>query len=67
MHARKDLRRTVFGRVPTEIAVGQGCSAATMPLSDLLVSMFAAAMSDRLTKLQRDGSQRIPGSFCSGP
>jgi hypothetical protein len=55
IHARSELRGTVFGRRPTEIAIGQGCSAATMPLADTRVSMFAAGMAERLTRSQRDG------------
>src|SRR5207249_1402899 len=49
------LRGAVFGRPATEIAIGQGCSAATLALADTRVSMFAAAMADRLIRYQLTG------------
>ena len=55
IHARKELRGAVFGRPATEIAIGQGCSAATLALADTRVSMFAAAMADRLIRYQHTG------------
>lgn len=58
LHSNRVLRRAVFGRTAVELAIGQGCSAATLPLPDTRVSMFAAAMSDRLINLQREG---LPG------
>jgi hypothetical protein len=66
IHARKELRGAVFGRVATEIAIGQGCSAATLPLADARVSMFAAAVADRLVKLQRDGLPADGGRLLLG-
>jgi hypothetical protein len=63
IHSRRNLRNSVFGRVATELAIGQGCSAATLPLADSRVSMFAAAMSDRLAKLQREGLPTNGGSL----
>jgi len=66
IHARKELRGTVFGRVATEIAVGQGCSAATLPLADSRVSMFAAAMAERLVGFQRDGLPADSGHLLLG-
>lgn len=53
LHARKDLRERIFGRGATEIGIGQGCSAATLPLPDARVSMFAAPMADHLASLHR--------------
>jgi hypothetical protein len=55
LHRRKDLRGKVFGHSVTEIAIGQGCSAVTLPLADSRVSMFAAAMADRLAQFQHGG------------
>jgi hypothetical protein len=66
IHARKELRSAVFGRVATEIAIGQGCSAATLPLADTRVSMFAAAMADRLIRLQREGLPADHGHLTLG-
>jgi hypothetical protein len=66
IHRRKPLRSTVFGRAATELAIGQGCSAATLPLPDSRVSMFAAAMSARLAKLQRDGLPADGGRLLLG-
>ena len=48
----------MFGRVATEIAIGQGCSAATLPLPDSRVSMFAGGVADRLQTAARRTSRR---------
>jgi hypothetical protein len=66
IHARKELRGAVFGRAATEIAIGQGCSAATLPLADTRVSMFAAAMADRLIRFQRTGLPADSGQLLLG-
>jgi hypothetical protein len=66
IHARRELRGTVFGRVATKIAIGQGCSAATLPLPDSRVSMFAAAMSDRLARFHREGLPADAGRLLLG-
>jgi hypothetical protein len=66
LHARKDLRSTIFGRGPTELAIGQGCSAATLPLADSRVSMFSAPMAERLAQLQRQGLPTDAGLLLLG-
>jgi hypothetical protein len=55
IHAAPALRGEVFNTKAEEIAIGQGCSAVTMPLSDGRLSSFAAPMSEHVRRLQRDG------------
>ncbi|MGJ5080196.1 ThiF family adenylyltransferase [Bradyrhizobium sp. HKCCYLS3013] len=59
IHADPDLRGEVFNTEAEAIAIGQGCSAITMPLSDGRLSTFAAPMAEHVLKLQRDG---LPGA-----
>jgi Prokaryotic E2 family A/ThiF family len=66
LHRRRALRSAVFGRAATELVIGQGCSAATLALPDTRVSMFAAAMSDRLAKFQRQGLPADGGRLLLG-
>jgi Prokaryotic E2 family A/ThiF family len=66
IHARKELRGAVFGRSATEIAIGQGCSAATLALADTRVSMFAAAIADRLIRCQHTGMPAAAGQVLLG-
>jgi hypothetical protein len=66
LHRRMALRTSVFGRPPTEVMIGQGCSAPTLALSDSRVSIFAAAMSHRLANLQREGLPRDGGRLLIG-
>lgn len=55
IHADLALRGEVFNTTAEEIAIGQGCSAVTMPLSDGRLSSFAAPMAEHVRRLQRDG------------
>ncbi|MDB5620422.1 ThiF family adenylyltransferase [Tardiphaga sp.] len=55
IHADQGLRREVFNTHAEAIAIGQGCSAMTMPLSDGRLSSFAAPMSEHIRRLQREG------------
>jgi hypothetical protein len=55
IHADRNLRTEVFNTEAEAIAIGQGCSAVTMPLSDGRLSSFAAPMSEHIRRLQRDG------------
>jgi hypothetical protein len=55
IHADRKLRAEVFNTEAEAIAIGQGCSAVTMPLSDGQPSSFAAPMSEHIRRLQRDG------------
>lgn len=55
IHADRGLRDEVFNTEAEAIAIGQGCSAVTMPLSDGRLSSFAAPMSEHIARLQRDG------------
>jgi hypothetical protein len=59
IHADRSLRREVFNTQAEAIAIGQGCSAVTMPLSDGRLSSFAAPMSEHIRGLQRDS---LPGA-----
>jgi hypothetical protein len=52
---RPELANVIFGTSAIEIAVGQGCSALTMPLRDSKLSLFAAAFAERLYRLGTDG------------
>jgi hypothetical protein len=55
IHADRNLRVEVFNTEAEAIAIGQGCSAVTMPLSDGRLSSFTAPMSEHIRRLQRDG------------
>jgi hypothetical protein len=55
VHARRELRDRIFGRAAADIAIGQGCSAATLPVSDSRVSLVAASIAHWLAELQREG------------
>lgn len=59
IHADPDLRAKVFNTEAEAIAIGQGCSAVTMPLSDGRLSTFAAPMAEHVLRLQRNG---LPGA-----
>ena len=59
IHSDRDLRSKVFNTEAEAIAIGQGCSAMTMPLSDGRLSSFAAPMSEHIRRLQREG---LPGA-----
>jgi hypothetical protein len=59
IHADQNLRNEVFNTRAEAIAIGQGCSALTMPLSDGRLSSFAAPMSEYIWQLQRDD---LPGT-----
>lgn len=55
IHSDPTLRNEVFNTKAEAIAIGQGCAAITMPLSDGRLSSFAAPMSEHIRRLQRDG------------
>jgi hypothetical protein len=56
----------VFGTTASEVPVGQGCSAATMPLPDSRVSMFSAAFGERFGRLQIEGLPADKGLLLIG-
>lgn len=45
----------VFGAQAEQVAIGQGCSAATFPMPDSELSMISASMARPITKWARDG------------
>jgi hypothetical protein len=55
IHRRPDLAGQIFGTEAAEVAVGQGCSALTMPLRDSKLSLFAATFGEKLYRLQKNG------------
>jgi hypothetical protein len=55
IHRRPELAGKIFGTEASEVPVGQGCSALTMPLRDSKLSLFAAAFAERLHRLQTEG------------
>jgi Prokaryotic E2 family A len=66
IHQRPELAEVIFGTAPVEIAVGQGCSALTMPLRDSKLSLFAAAIAERLYRLQNEGPPANAGLLLLG-
>ena len=58
IHADPKIRAEVFNTKAEAIAIGQGCSAITMPLSDGRLSSFAAPMSEHIKRLQIEGLPR---------
>ena len=66
IHTHSEISETVFGTAAAEVAIGQGCSAVTMPLPDSRLSMFAASMADRIAKLQREGLPADDGHLLIG-
>jgi hypothetical protein len=66
IHHRPELADMIFGTRATEIAVGQGCSALTMPLRDSKLSLFAAAFGERLYRLQNEGAPADGGLLLLG-
>lgn len=63
---RADLAGRIFSTSGSEVAVGQGCSALTMPLRDSKLSLFAAAFAERLQRLQSNGLPDPDGSLLLG-
>jgi Prokaryotic homologs of the JAB domain len=61
-----ELANVIFGTSAIEIAVGQGCSALTMPLRDSKLSLFAAAFAERLYRLGTDGVPADAGILLLG-
>lgn len=55
INADAGLRADVFNTAAEAIAIGQGCSAATLPLSDARLSALSAPMAERIMQLQRQG------------
>lgn len=55
IHAQTDWRAEVFNTEGEAIAIGQGCSAVTMPLSDARLSAIAAPMAEQIRSYERDG------------
>lgn len=66
IHHRPELADMIFGTTAIEIAVGQGCSALTMPLRDSKLSLFAAAFAERLYRLQNEGAPADGGLLLLG-
>jgi len=50
-----DAAAIAFGAQAEEVAIGQGCSAATFPMPDSELSMISASMAGPITKWARDG------------
>ena len=61
-----ETARKVFDGELSEIAVGQGCSSLTMPVSDARVSAFAAPMAERIGTWHADGLPGGVGSIAIG-
>ncbi|WP_262048159.1 thiamine biosynthesis protein ThiF [Bradyrhizobium sp. Bra78] len=66
IHGRPDLADRIFGTEASEVAVGQGCSALTMPLRDSKLSLFAAAFAERFHRLQQEGLPKSDGMLLLG-
>jgi hypothetical protein len=66
IHRRPELAVRIFGTKAAEVAVGQGCSALTMPLRDSKLSMFSAAFAERLHRLQTEGMPNDGGLLLLG-
>lgn len=63
---RPELAGRIFGTEASEVPVGQGCSALTMPLRDSKLSLFAAAFAERLHRLQTEGTPEAAGLLLLG-
>jgi hypothetical protein len=61
-----EMAADVFGTGATEVPIGQGCAALTLPLSDSRLSMFSAAMAEKLSGYQRDGLPNKGGELALG-
>jgi hypothetical protein len=66
IHRRPELAGQIFNTEAAEVAVGQGCSALTMPLRDSRLSLFAAAFSEKLYHLQKIGLPADSGLLLLG-
>lgn len=66
IHRRPQLAGKIFGTQASEVLVGQGCSALTMPLRDSKLSIFAAAFGERLHRLQTEGPPDADGLLLLG-
>ena len=66
IYRRPELADVIFGKGATEITVGQGCSAFTMPLRDSKLSLFAAAFAERLYRLEKDSAPTDGGVLLLG-
>lgn len=66
IHRRPDMAADVFRTDATEVLVGQGCAALTLPLSDSRLSMFSAAMAEKVSGYQREGLPAEGGELSLG-
>jgi hypothetical protein len=66
IHRRLELSEQMFNTEAAEVAVGQGCSALTMPLRDSMLSLFAAAFGEKLYHLQKNGLPADSGLLLLG-
>lgn len=66
IHRKPELAGQVFNTEAAEVAVGQGCSALTMPLRDSRLSLFAAAFGEKLYHLQKHGLPSDAGLLLLG-
>jgi hypothetical protein len=66
IHRRPELAGQIFNTEAAEVAVGQGCSALTMPLRDSRLSLFAAAFGEKLYHLQKNGLPAESGLLLLG-
>jgi hypothetical protein len=55
LHADQVLRKLVFNTKAEEIAVGQGCSAVTLSLTDARISAFTGPIAEQLIGMSRSG------------
>ena len=55
IHSRTELAADVFGSEAAQVAVGQGCSAMTLPISDSRLSIFSAALAEKLAAIHSGG------------
>jgi hypothetical protein len=66
IHRRPELAGQIFNTEAAEVAVGQGCSALTMPLRDSRLSLFGAAFGEKLYHLQKHGLPSDAGLLLLG-
>jgi Prokaryotic E2 family A len=60
------LSKVVLAASPTEIAIGQGCAALTIPMSDARLSAMTASMASRIASWQAAGLPATAGSILIG-
>lgn len=69
-HLRQDdvMQSIFYGKenILQEISIGQGCSSITMVVSDAKISLFAASMSEAISKYQNEGLPTSTGEILLG-